>query len=116
TPINMMHKTIKQLFNEARDMRLSGDEKSLVRAKIQTYVRNGSVTRQHVYRSNIQHQSNVLNLLFKPMPIFIAILVLLGGGTSFAAQNALPGDALYSVKVNVNEQVEGLLSLSAESK
>lgn len=34
------------------------------------------------------------------MQIALLIALLLGGGTSIAAQNALPGDMLYSVKVN----------------
>ncbi len=52
------------------------------------------------------------------MPIFaaIALVALLGGGTSFAAQGALPGDALYPVKVNVNEEVRSALTFSPEGK
>ncbi len=54
----------------------------------------------------------------KPMPIFaaIALVALLGGGTSFAAQGALPGDVLYPVKVNVNEEVRAALTFSSEGK
>lgn len=40
---------------------------------------------------------------------FIAIALIvaaaIGGGTSVAAQNALPGDALWSFKININEKV-----------
>ncbi len=110
-----MYKTLKQLFQESRETKLSADEKSFIRSALSSHVRNEQAGRQQVYRSNIQKQS--FNLLFiKPMPIIIAILLALGGGTSLAAQNALPGDALYSVKVNVNEEVRGLVSLSDESK
>lgn len=110
-----MYKTLKQLFQESRSTKLSADEKSFIKSALLAHVRNEEAVRQHVYRSNIQKQS--FNLLFiKPMPIIIAILLALGGGTSLAAQNALPGDVLYSVKVNVNEEVRGLASLSDESK
>ena len=56
--------------------------------------------------------------IFKLMPMFAAGLVMLvvGGGASFAAQKALPGDALYSVKVNFNEKIEAVLQISAEAK
>ena len=49
---------------------------------------------------------------------FIAIALIvaaaLGGGTSFAAQSALPGDALWGFKVGVNENVRA--ALAAEGK
>src|SRR3989338_8512154 len=45
---------------------------------------------------------------YKLMPILLILALMLGGGTSFAAQNALPGDALYPVKVRVNEKLESM--------
>lgn len=36
-------------------------------------------------------------------------------GTSFAAERAVPGDALYAFKVGVNESVRGALSIGAEA-
>ncbi len=51
---------------------------------------------------------------------FIAIALIIaaavGGGTSFAAQNALPGDALWSFKVNVNENVEAALAPAGKAQ
>ena len=107
-----MLKSLKQLFQEAKSLYLSGDEKSLIRSELQMHVRNDLVVRQHIYRSKLK----IIKLTFtKPMPIFILILLALGG-TSFAAEKAFPGDALYPVKLNVNEHVQGWLSLSDEAK
>ncbi|MDD5318505.1 MAG: DUF5667 domain-containing protein [Candidatus Pacebacteria bacterium] len=50
-----------------------------------------------------------------PFALVIAILFLTAG-TSFAAEGSLPGDVLYPVKINVNEQVVGLVSLTPLSK
>jgi hypothetical protein len=53
------------------------------------------------------------------MPIIAIALVLavaVGGGASFAAQSAVPGDMLYPVKVGLNENVEAAFALSDESK
>lgn len=51
---------------------------------------------------------------------FIAIALLLaaaiGGGTSVAAQNALPGDALWGFKVGVNESVGAALAPSGKAQ
>lgn len=43
-------------------------------------------------------------------------MVLAGAGISYAAENALPGDALYVMKVEVNERVWTWTALSQEAK
>lgn len=48
--------------------------------------------------------------------IALAIAAAVGGGASIAAQDSLPGDALYPVKINVNERIETALSFSQEAK
>lgn len=41
-----------------------------------------------------------------PMPVFVLLLaVLMGRGTAFAAEGALPGEPLYPIKIYVNEEV-----------
>ena len=45
------------------------------------------------------------------------VLVLcIGIGTSYAAENTLPGDLLYSVKTGINERLQGSFAVSAASK
>jgi hypothetical protein len=46
----------------------------------------------------------------------IALIVILGGGASIAAESTVPGEMLYPVKINVNENVRAWVSLSDESK
>src|SRR3989344_5060788 len=104
-----MIKSLRQLILEARNLKLSNHEKSLI-------VRDVLFGRQHWGRSIWVVLTNQFNLKFKPMPILIAILIALGGGVSFAAEKALPGDALYPVKVNVTEQVRGFATLDARAK
>ncbi|MBI2035862.1 MAG: hypothetical protein HYT12_04275 [Candidatus Liptonbacteria bacterium] len=52
------------------------------------------------------------------MPIILIVLILFAGGTgvSIVADNSLPGDALYGVKVGVNENVRLALAISEESR
>ena len=58
--------------------------------------------------------------LWNPLKIFtsvFAVFILLvgaGSGISYAAESSLPGDFLYSVKVNVNERVRASLKTSAD--
>lgn len=48
--------------------------------------------------------------------IIAAVLLALSGGTSYAAENSLPGDLLYPVKITVNENVRAALVLSPQAK
>jgi hypothetical protein len=46
----------------------------------------------------------------------LAVLVVGAGGTAYAADSALPGDALYAVKVSVNEPAAGALAVTPAAK
>ncbi len=51
---------------------------------------------------------------------FIAIAIVaalaLGGGATVAANQSVPGDMLYGLKIGVNEKIEAALSFSEESR
>lgn len=49
------------------------------------------------------------------MPIILILALIVGGGTSLAAQSSLPGSVLYPVKVNINEGVQAFLSFGGEA-
>lgn len=48
------------------------------------------------------------------MPIALFILLLIGGGTGIAAENSLPGDVFYPIKIHVNETLESALAVTAK--
>jgi hypothetical protein len=48
--------------------------------------------------------------------VAFAVVLVITGGTAYAAEGALPGDLLYSVKVDVNEPVTGALAFTPEAK
>lgn len=52
----------------------------------------------------------------KPIPLAFAAVLLVGGGISYAAEGTLPGDALYAVKVRVNENVRAAVAISNEAQ
>ena len=54
--------------------------------------------------------------IFTRMPIAILIAMLMGGGVSFAAADTVPGDALYPVKIHVNENVESAVTIGDVAK
>lgn len=46
----------------------------------------------------------------------VAFILIIGVTTASAAENSLPGDALYSLKVNVNEPIRGVMSVTGVEK
>ncbi len=53
----------------------------------------------------------------KFVPAFAVLLILVStGGASIAAERALPGDFLYPLKININEEVQGLAAITPEAK
>ncbi len=56
--------------------------------------------------------------MLKGVPAVAVFLLLIGvgGGISFAAENAVPGDVLYPVKISVNEAVMAKLAFSIEEQ
>lgn len=51
----------------------------------------------------------------KLVPATLSLVLVVGVGTAYAAEGALPGDTLYPVKITVNESVQGALALSDSS-
>lgn len=51
-----------------------------------------------------------------PMMIATIIALFISGGTAFAAEGSLPGDALYPVKIHVTEEVRGWVAISDEAE
>lgn len=98
---------LTNLATEAQKITLSPQEKAFMRSHI--FDVPAATPRYAV--SHFQFFS------IKFAPVLAGLLiVLLGGGTAYAAQAALPGELLYAVKVNVNEPVREALAVSTEAK
>ncbi len=48
--------------------------------------------------------------------ISLVLIFIMSGGSALAAEAALPGDLLYSVKINLNERLRGSLAINTEAK
>jgi|GEM_PF-6642798 len=106
-----------KLFKQLKSIRLSKEEKQksldFLLARIEP-VRNYHNLRHHKQKAPfLQLFTN-----HKPMlaGIIAALVLALSGGTSYAAQSALPGDALYGVKTHINEAVENVLATTPEAQ
>ncbi len=115
-----MEKFLEKLNSAGKMVKLEAGRKDAIKARLFQLIEaegDMGVREAELARHNIQQRSLWTKIL-KPMPIIatLAIMALLGGGTSFAAESALPGDTLYPVKVDFNEKVMAATHLSAQSK
>lgn len=112
-----MDNQLKQFIREAKDTKLSDQERSSVKNNVLNFVSNNPV------RAGIQphlgYGSNIfltrLNFA-STMAILLIFAVLVSGGVAVGAEKALPGEVLYRVKVNINEEVRGWMATSDEAK
>ncbi|MDP2637379.1 MAG: DUF5667 domain-containing protein [bacterium] len=82
-------------------------------------VRGGGMVRRYLHeRSALQQIQRSLFFPLKPMTILagLAIVALIGGGAAVAAEQTVPGDVLFPIKVTVNEGVMTILAFSPEAK
>ncbi len=107
-----MKRHLQYLEQAAREVHLREDEKAFIKQRLDVYMQEHPVREHRSVR-----QRMYLFITTHPMPIAIfALALLLGGGTSVAAAQSLPGDILYPVKTEINEPVRGWFYLDAEAK
>lgn len=115
-------KEFEKLSEEMKNIVLTQKERAALRFSILDFIKTNPVSSQVllrlIFQRSIIYSWQLLALFIKkPMPILLILaLILGGGGVSFAAENALPGDVLYPVKVKVNEEVVAALAFSPEAK
>jgi hypothetical protein len=105
-----MTKLYRHLNTEVHEWRMTEAEKRAMRGSLEAHMSAhplGGMRSPYSWVSFVHMRSMVL------VPILI---LMLGSGTAFAAQGALPGDALYSIKIHVNEAVADALAVSDEAK
>ena len=112
---------LEKIFESLKKGTLSKDERTQMRKKLQFLMRQHPAKAPLFTRilDTLKRAVSALLPLGAPVTRFkfsyvasgaLALVLMLGAGTSYAAQSALPGDALYGVKINVDEGLEGALA------
>jgi len=105
--MKILSRKIKHEFN---NIKLSTSEKKEMLKTINLYMAENPAIKQ-VFSFQLLLTKNYM------IPVvIIALLLATSGGTVAAAENSLPGDLLYSVKLNVNERVMSATAFSDEAK
>jgi len=115
-----MPKKIEEQLKILQKTVMDTEEKSAIRNAVVSYTRENPILVRKPDHSRLQYgTSDTINnkIITKTrMTIALIIALLLSGGTSFAAESALPGDILYPIKVNVNEKAQEIIAVSNESE
>ncbi len=114
---------IKNIFNQIKKIQMTEQEKSGMRiylAKI-SGTNLSKLTAQpslHQYRTGRPSPFHTWSFAsnFKTVGLAVLSLLVASTGVTFAAEKTLPGDLLYSVKVNVTEEVRGALISTNKGK
>ncbi|MEK7579054.1 MAG: hypothetical protein AAB460_00770 [Patescibacteria group bacterium] len=112
---------ISHIFKESKNITLSAEKKSVLRARLITHMALPETPIPSFHTDEIAPiRSPFVSSLFvfvtRPLPVALLIVILLGGGIVSAAEGTLPGDTLYSFKVRVNENVASLAAVTPEAK
>ncbi len=111
-----MNSPLKQL----KKLKMGTDAKKTIRDRL-VFIMDTTERNEPEGRLLWQKQTPLLSLITLngklPMPVIgILVALMLGTGTAFAAEAALPGETLYPVKIYVNEEIREALSIRAEKK
>ncbi len=111
-----MESFFEKLKSIKKEIKLDPNKKTEIKRNLLRFVEADlSVRGVELARHDTQRSKSKF---FNPMPVFasLVLIVLVGGGTTLAAEGSLPGDFLYPVKVDVNEKVVSSFHFSAEAK
>ena len=116
-----MNENFEKHFESIKNERLTDSERILMRNDLQLFVSEHTPRvplsiRFWDYMSNTLSRFDSRSPRTQFVPAALALVLIVGVGTSYAAENALPGDVLYPVKIYVNENVQGSLAVSQASK
>lgn len=121
---HVSHATSEELLGgAARDVRLHESEKEAVYDRIHSFMQMHPARTRHT-PTIASRLDSVRSALLRPFHLravtaqflVASMLVATGGGFAYAAEDTLPGDTLYPLKVEVTEPLREYFSLSEERR
>lgn len=116
------HRRFERLFEAlGAEVLLSSSEKARMEGVVREYIsfKPARVSKPlHSRLMNLTKEMTIAAFIFRRRlaPAILILALFAGAGVSYAAEGALPGDALYPVKVSVNEEVRGAFAVSLEAR
>lgn len=113
-----MNKKMKKFIKILKSISLSQKEKDVLRYKIEQFISFNPIRNEiHIPKKSFYFSVFTFRTLAKGVSLVLIALIVVGGtGVSYASTDALPGDRLYNVKINVNEKIEEKLAMSTQAR
>lgn len=113
-----MDHIIKQLKKGAKHTHLSATEKAEMKSVLLRHVKaNPAQNEILLTRATPSPFFSIYNFRNKKtLPILVIAGLLMGSSVSFAAENTVPGDVLYPIKIQVNERVLGAVAVTPKAQ
>lgn len=104
--MNRIEEQLEKQLKELRDINLPEEARSRMRAELLSYAQLHAVS---AAAKSVRSPFAVLRLRVYAGLSAAVLLIAALGGTAYASESALPGDALYPVKVGFTEPLQGAL-------
>lgn len=115
-----MRNLFKQLKKGSREVRLTTEEKNVMRQTLMQFARENPAVRTSQTKNprGVPSPYSFMRKTRGYRVVSATIIggLLIGGTVSFAAEGVLPGNVLYPVKTQVNERVRGLVATTPHAK
>lgn len=107
-------KEIANIFEALKNESLSQSERVLLRNRLKDFMHEHPLRApMHIrIQEAFISMTSMRSVSMRMVPAVLSLVLVLGIGTSYAAQASLPGDALYPIKIHFNESVQGAVALS----
>ncbi|MEK7644455.1 MAG: DUF5667 domain-containing protein [Patescibacteria group bacterium] len=109
---------MKKIFKQLKRERLTLSEKSEMKTKLNLFVRENPIIQPTAETADRMDFFRLFQtrrrLAFAGAMIAVALTIM--SGTAYAAEESLPGDILYPIKINVNEKIRTAITLNSESR
>ncbi len=103
---------LEEQLKNASHIKMTPSEHSFMRSNIASFMNIHDMRQGKYVKSPYHHFWNPLLVTLCSIMFIIAS----GGTVSYSASGALPGDALYNFKLNVTEEVQGILITSPTAR
>lgn len=111
-----MREDIQKELKKLKKTVLTTNEKDSSRTVLRSFMDQHPVTSTARVRHQTAKSKPFMIRKRLMLPAAIIAALLLGGSVSYAAENTVPGDALYPIKISVNEEVRAALALSDQAR
>ena len=122
-----MNNNFDQFIRQAKEVKLNEEEKASARAQLAMHVAKDGVQlteeEKQASKQNLQmfmnapkKRSRFFHLSLHSLTAALAIVVLFSGSLAYAAEDTVPGDMLYPVKVDIVEPIRGRFKFTPEAR